>query len=283
VPSKIRALSSAELGLIAKELGVLVSSYFKNFYELKDGSFLITFSKERKESAVYISLAKTINLTEFREKSEAPTEFALSVRKRLEGSRVESVEQHESDRILVIGFSGKEQRKMIVEMFDRGNLLLLNNQNIIELVYSSRSFKERSMRKSMVYVFPQQRGKKSPDADLERLREVESGKFASLSKLLDSLYLEERSTEVSAEKSREVEELQKSIEKLRKQAEEMKLKGEECKKAANRIFERMNELNSLIAHVGKIKPKDADELRGFGNINVKSIDAKRKTMKVELD
>lgn len=283
VPSKIHALSSIELGVIAEELGVLVSSYFKNFYELKDDSFLLTFSKERKEIAVYVSLVKTVNITEFREKTEAPTEFALAVRKRLEGCRVESVEQHGSDRILVIGFSGREERKMIIEMFDKGNLLLINKDGIIELVYSSRSFKERSMRKSMVYTFPQQRGSANPRTESERLKEVESHKFATLSQLLDSLYLQERSTEVNEEKTREAEELQKSIEKLRKQVEETKLNAEEYKKIASRIFERMQELNSLIAQASKSKARSADELKDFGDINVKRVDAKKKTITVELD
>ena len=283
MPGKIRALSSTELGVIAKELGVINSSYFKNFYELKEGSFLMTFSKDRKETSVYINLANTVNLTEFKEKTGAPSEFALSVRKKLDGSRVEGVTQHGSDRILVIAFSGKYDGKMVVEMFDKGNLLLVNKENIIELVYSGRSFKDRSVRRSMLYAFPQQRGRMSPDTASDRMKEVESHKFATLSKLLDSLYLGERTTELSPEKSREIEELTSSIEKLRKQIERMKLDSEEYKKLANKIFERMGEINLLISHASKNKVKSAEELRGFGNINVKSVDPKKKTITIELE
>ncbi|MDE1854732.1 MAG: NFACT family protein [Candidatus Micrarchaeota archaeon] len=283
MPGKIRALSSAELGAVAKELGTLVSSYFKNFYELKEGSFLMTFSKERKETAVYINLAKTINLTEFKEKTGEPTEFALSVRKKLDGNKVESVAQHESDRILVISFSGKEQRRMIIEMFDRGNLLLVNKDNIIELVYSGRSFKERSVRKSMLYSFPQQRGSAGSGAVSERLKEVESHMFATLSELLDSLYVDERSTSLNPEKSREAEELQKSAGKLRKQMEELKVKADEYREAANRIFANMHEINELISLAGKSKAKSAEQLGDTGRIRVKRLDAKKKTITVELD
>jgi predicted ribosome quality control (RQC) complex YloA/Tae2 family protein len=309
VPSRIRALSSKELGAIAKELGVLASSYFKNFYELSEGAFLITFSKERKEIAVYVNLARTINLTEFKEKSDAPTEFVLALRKKLDGSRVESVEQHKSDRILIISLSGKAEGRLIIEMFDKGNLLFVNRENLIELVYRGRSFKERSLRKSMIYVFPQQRGKAGAVHDLEGAEEprayekegayvdfamapvpeyeqdpaVSVRKFETMSALLDSLYLNERSSKVSPEKIREIEELQKSIEKLRKQVEETRSSSEEYKKVANRIFERMKEINELLAHASKSKVKSADELKGFGNINVKRVDAKRKTITVELD
>ncbi len=280
---KIRALSSIELGVIAKELGVLVSSHFKNFYELGENSFLMTFSKERKEIAVYVNLAKTVNLTEFKEKTEMPTEFALSVRKKLDGSTVLGVSQHETDRILVIDFSGREDRRMIIEMFDRGNMLLANKDSIIELVYSGRSFKERSVRRSMAYVFPKQRGSARPETASERIMEVESHKFPSLSKLLDSLYIDERSTKTNPEKSREVEELQKSVEKLRKQIEEAKANGEEYKKIAGRIFERMQEINALLEHARKSKARSAEELEGAGGIAVKRLDAKKKTLTVELD
>ncbi len=308
----MRGLSSIELSVIVNELGQITSSYFKNFYELKEDSFLITFSKERKETSVYINLAKTINETEFKEKTEAPTEFTLAARKKLDGSKVESIKQHGTDRIIIFEFLGREQKKMIVEMFDKGNLLIVNSDNIIELVYSGRSFKERSLRKGMVYVFPAQRGKTTQySVEQEKSKELEpriyekkgeyldfalmpmpkykgdseitERKFPTLSKLLDELYLKERTTEFNPEKSREAEEFRVSTDKLRKQIEEMKLKSEEYKKIANKIFENMNEINSVITHVRNNKVKSAEEMKSFGNINVKKVDPKKKTVTIEVD
>ena len=278
----MQPLSSAELGVVAGELGAIVSSYFKNFYELGKGSFLITFSKERKETAVYVNLANTINITQFRERASQPTEFALALRKGLEGSRVAGVEQHGTDRILVIELSGKEEKRLIVEMFGKGNLILINNRGIIENVYSSVSFSDRSLRKGVQYAFPQQRGKPKADAESERLEEV-GKRFATLSELLDSLYAEERSTQINPEKSRESEELRKSIEKLHKQIEEMGIRSEECKKVANGIFARMHEINELLERVRKSRARSAAELGDTGRIMVKRLDAKRKTIAVELE
>jgi len=123
----------------------------------------------------------------------------------------------------------------------------------------------------------------APVPEYEQDPAVSVRKFETMSALLDSLYLNERSSKVSPEKIREIEELQKSIEKLRKQVEETRSSSEEYKKVANRIFERMKEINELLAHASKSKVKSADELKGFGNINVKRVDAKRKTITVELD
>ncbi|MCL5239446.1 MAG: NFACT family protein [Candidatus Marsarchaeota archaeon] len=280
---KIRALSSAELGAVAKELQILASSYFKSFYELRPGSFLITFSKERKETAVYVNLANTVNITEFKERETTPTEFALAVRRMLDGSRLESIEQHGADRILVMRFSGRERREVIVEMFGKGNLILTNAAGIIEKAYTSRDFKDRSTKKGMLYAFPTQRGKAAPEDESERIAEVKGGRFASLSKLLDSLYIKERSTEANPEKAREAEELRKSVEKLRKQADEMRERGEDYKKIANTIFARMHEFNELLEKTRKSGARNVDELNGLTGIRVKRLDAKKKTVTVEMD
>ncbi len=284
MPGKIRPLSSAELHVIAEELQAIVSSHFKNFYELREGSFLIAFSKERRETDVYVNLANTVNITEFREKVGAPTEFALAVRKRLDGSRVESVEQHGTDRILVIRFSGKEERRMVIEMFNKGNLLLVSKDGIIEQAYSSRDFKERSVRRSMLYSFPEQKGRATHEAESERLESMKEKGFKTLSQLMDSLFAEERSAAaVNPEKNREVEELRKSVEKLRRQIDEMRANGEQYKRIANRIFERMREVNELLEQARKSKARRAEELTPSAGIAVKRVDAKKKTVTVEMD
>ncbi|MDE1873737.1 MAG: NFACT family protein [Candidatus Micrarchaeota archaeon] len=282
MPGKIRPLSSQELGVIAKELGILEGSHFKSFYELREGSFLITFSKERRETAVYVNLASTVNITEFKERDTKPTEFALSLRKRLDGSRVEGVEQHGSDRILVIGFGGKEEKRLIIEMFGRGNLLLLDKDGVIEQVYAGRDFSERSVKRGALYAFPQQRGRPAPGSKSERLAEV-GGRYQTLSALLDSEYMQERSSEENPEKARELEELGASVEKLKRQIDEMREKGKEYKEVANGIFARMREINELLEAAKKSKARSADGLQGVGNIKVKRLDAKRKTVTIELD
>ncbi len=283
MPSKIRALSSAELQVIAGELGVLVSSYFKNFYELGDGAFLLTFSKERKEVAVYVNLANTINLTEFRERVTAPTEFALAARKKLDGSRVETVEQHGSDRIIVIWFAGREKRRLIIEMFGGGNLLIVNSEGKIEQVYSGRDFKERSVKKGAQYAYPQQHGKPATEAVSDRMKEVGEGRFKTLSALMDSLYAEERSVAESPEKARELAELAASVDKLRKQVIEMSEKGEEYKKVANAIYAHLHEINETLEGVRKSKARSAEELQARGGIKVKKLDAKKKSITIELE
>lgn len=289
---------------------MLRSSHFKNFYEVREGAFLIVFSKDRKELAVYVNLARTINLTEFREKAGQPSAFAVAFRKSIDGCVVERVEQHGSDRILTVALGGRSKKRLVVEMFDKGNLLVLDEKGVIELIYRSRSFKDRELRKGVVYSFPPEKGKTeiyddgnaqatepriyeksgeyldfaiAPVERYEKDKGVKARRFERLSALLDSLYMGERTTEVNEEKVREAEELNASLKKLREQTDNMKSRSVEYRKVASRIFERMNEINELLAHVSKSRAKSERELDSIGSIRVKKLDAKKKIVTVELD
>jgi predicted ribosome quality control (RQC) complex YloA/Tae2 family protein len=156
----MREIAAIEISVLVRELNDrFSSSYFKSFYEISKNSFLILFSKERKDIAMYINLTKAINETEFREKAEAPSEFALEMRKKLDGCRIGEIRQHKRDRIVIINLTGREEKKLVIEMFDKGNMLLLNKEGIIEIAYMNKSFRNRSIRKGMIYSFPESKAK----------------------------------------------------------------------------------------------------------------------------
>jgi seryl-tRNA synthetase len=105
-----------------------------------------------------------------------------------------------------------------------------------------------------------------------------------MNKLLDAAYQKERTTKVDVEKTRELEELRASMDKLRKQIGEMKVREGEYRLVANRIFERMREINELLTYINSNKIRKTEEVgREFANIGIKGIDAKKKTIKVEMD
>ena len=83
---------------------------------------------------VYCGLLSTLNETTFVEESGAATNFAVAVRKRVEDSKVTDFYQHGSDRIAIIGVQGKGMKhRIIMEMFGKGNLIVVDENNIIEL------------------------------------------------------------------------------------------------------------------------------------------------------
>lgn len=372
----MREISAVELMLAVKELQNLVSSSFKGMRQLGEGSFLIEFSRERKNVALYIKLNRLVCETRFVEEKTEQSDFASVVKKKLEGNTLTSIEQHDSDRIIVMSFEGATKRELIIEMLGKGNVVLVNEKKVVELSYRGHAYKERQMLTGSPYVFPKsdtvdydqideqkakqiveslkiekeklivalakqvnlgpiylediirraglnpkegtatqlEKGSKQLELQIldffRRIKEpkpriyVKDGKyvdfsavpllkyeeleknalkFKTMGELFDSVSIEERSSEVDEEKTREFEELSKSAEKLKTQIKELQEKSKAYAEIANKVFERMHEVNSAIEQVKK--STNARECVGmkFGTVSIKGIDAKNKIAKVEIE
>ena len=180
----MRDIAGIELNVAVSELRYeLEDLFFKSFYELGDGAFLLALSKGSKERDVYIRLNKTVNETTFKEQSTTPTQFAQNVRKALSGMRVKGIQQHAFDRIIAIDLEGRERKKLIVELFGKGNLLIVKYDNLTELAYRNVSFRDRSARKNMLYGFPKSESIGPGEADAATIRKI-VGEVAALDERL---------------------------------------------------------------------------------------------------
>ena len=185
----MRGIAAIEVSAIVNELkDKFAGSYFKSFFELKEGVFLLVLNRERKPFNIYINLTKAVNETAFKEKADAPKQFTLGIRKRLEGMRVTCMSQHESDRIIVVDFEGRDsEMRLIIEMFDKGNLLLVNKQGLVEIAYASRSFRDRSVRRGALYAFPSSEALSLEEASAERIEGLVDRAKESEQKLISAL------------------------------------------------------------------------------------------------
>lgn len=149
-------ITALELGVALRELKpVLEGSFLKKFYDLGDGAFRMSFHNQDGNVEVYCKLLVTLNKTSFKEEVGEATKFAMAVRKRIEDSKVVGVYQHGSDRIAVLEFSTHEGKyRMLLEMFGKGNLVILNESGKIELCSMQINYRERSVRPGFDYVFP---------------------------------------------------------------------------------------------------------------------------------
>ena len=153
---RMRELASIEVKAVTTELQSLVGSYLKKLYEVGDGSFKLVFASKDTNALVYIGFFRAINMTKFSEEVDAPTNFIIAMRKRILGSKLSGVAQKEPDRIVVFTLESKDgQYRLVVELFGKGNLLLLKPDNSIALAYKPVSQKERSFRPGAEYRFPE--------------------------------------------------------------------------------------------------------------------------------
>ncbi len=97
---------------------------------------------------------RTINFTSFTESAAQATNFAMAMRKRIEGSKIASIEQSGSDRIIIIRTLGHESFSIVIEMYGKGNVILLDQSNMIVLAYKVMDQKNRTIRVKRTYDFP---------------------------------------------------------------------------------------------------------------------------------
>ncbi len=151
----MRALCSLELPALIKELKSLEGFRINRFYDAGNGRFFFKLRKGEERVNVQCLLPYTFNITEYLPQSSEPTGFATAARKRIEDAVIESIEQLNNDRIVLISLrKGDANGKVIIELFGRGNLILADDAMRITLAHLSHDFKDRSVRVGAAYKPP---------------------------------------------------------------------------------------------------------------------------------
>ena len=87
-----------------------------------------------------------------------PPTFPMLLRKRVKGAHVVSIEQHNFDRVVEIKVKKDKYYTIIVELFDKGNIILLDDENNIILPLKRKQLSARDISSKKEYVFPEERG-----------------------------------------------------------------------------------------------------------------------------
>ncbi len=191
----MRELASVEMHGLAEELQKLKGMYVKKFYDLGDGAFKILISGKEGQQILYCKLLRTINTTSFTEQAGEATNFAIAMRKRVEGTKIGDIGQHGCDRIMIIDLVGKENYKLIIEMYGKGNLLLVGKDGTIDLAYRIMEQKSRTIRPKEKYELgkPRTFGAENIEDAIHQAHNIEKKLIVTLSSSLETgpLYVEE--------------------------------------------------------------------------------------------
>ena len=172
----MREMSNLELQCVVRELAKeLVGARMQKFYELGDGEFRLELhTKVRGRLDLVVELKKRIGLTRFiKPAPKEPTQFAMQMRKWLEGAVIRKVEQYGMDRVAYFDLErGGEKMRLLFEMFSDGNLILAHEDDKIIAAYRHEEWKDRVIRPRSTYIFPST-GKVNPfDLSEAKLRDV---------------------------------------------------------------------------------------------------------------
>lgn len=106
------------------------------------------------------------------ENPTTPPSFPMLLRKRIKGAHVESITQHNFDRVIKIRVKKDKYYTIIVELFDKGNIILLDDENNIIQPLKRKQLSERDISSKREYVFPKERGIHPIEVTKEELSEL---------------------------------------------------------------------------------------------------------------
>ena len=152
-----KEFSNFDVFAIVKELDtLLINGSISNIYEVQDLLILKINTNFGKKNLI-IKKDSRINLTEYDYPiPDFPNQYIRTLRKLLKNRRIINVTQYKFDRIIIIELTNREEGswKFVIELFNKGNFLLLDENNTIIVAKKYRKFRDRSILPKKEYIFP---------------------------------------------------------------------------------------------------------------------------------
>jgi len=168
--------SNFDVFAISKELdAILAGSSIINVYEVEDLVILKLNTRKEGRKNLIVKSDSRINLTDYDYPiPKYPSQYIMSLRKFLKKRTILSVAQFNFDRIIILELSNIDSKpwKFIIELFNKGNFLLLNENNILKFAKKYRKFKDRDVLAGKEFIFPKSRGKDFLTINQEEFREI---------------------------------------------------------------------------------------------------------------
>jgi len=152
----VKQLSSIDVNFLVKELRSLEGSRVDKIYSVgKEESYIQLYKTNVGKRLLRIISGKVIFVTEIKSVDEKPSHFCTMLRKHLENKIIDSIKQLHPERIIEFVFRGKEEiKKIYIEIFGKGNVILCNNEDIIIDSLTKHKFRERSILPKHKYKYP---------------------------------------------------------------------------------------------------------------------------------
>ncbi|MDP7202872.1 MAG: ribosome rescue protein RqcH [Candidatus Poseidoniaceae archaeon] len=169
-------MSGFDLRRMSLELQAQVGGWMKKAYQPHHEQVVLRINpKEGSQQDLVIVRGKRIYLSSRdRPMPAQPSPFAMLLRKHLGNARLEKVEQHGFDRILVLSFNSRGgPRHLVIECFRDGNIILTDESHTIIQPLTHATYAGRTLKRGEPYRFP-------PEAsDPHELNEAKMGELLS--------------------------------------------------------------------------------------------------------
>lgn len=175
-----KEITSFDIATIVLELKrLIINAWVANIYQIDVKTLVLKLNQPNQPTLhLLIEAGNRLHLTRIvSEKPSKPSAFCMALRKHLRNGKVQTVEQHEFERIVTIRIKAKrEEFQLICELFGDGNIILVSPENKILQALSYRRMRDRNILRNETFLYPPPSGKnplRVERSDLDEIRNYE--------------------------------------------------------------------------------------------------------------
>jgi len=148
-------MNAFDIMAISGEMQSLVGGFVDKVFNWDKRNVLFRINTQQGKRELYFKDTKWLFVPESKpEAPDTPSSFAVHARKLLGNARIQSVQQREFDRILVMKVANKEAAfDVIFELFGEGNLLIVGDGKIVNCI-EQKKWRHRDVLIGADYQFP---------------------------------------------------------------------------------------------------------------------------------
>lgn len=195
----IKSMSNVDIYRIVKELNEeIIGTRIDKSYQPTYDTIRIKLRKagEGRKDLV-LQAGVRIHLTDYPQPNPTiPPNFPMLLRKHLSGGTITSIKQHNFDRIIEITVQKNVEYTLIVELFSKGNVILLDEHRNIISPLKHRKWQDRKVTSHEEYKYPPEKGININDTNPDEIKDVLKSSDADVTRTiamngLGGLYAEE--------------------------------------------------------------------------------------------
>ena len=171
----MKAMSNVDIYAICKELGELLKdARVQKAYQPTKDTVLIRFHVPAKGRVdVIFQAGLRVHTTQYPPQNpKVPPNFPMLLRKYIKGGRVTGVSQHNFDRIMRIDIQKEHKFSLVIELFAKGNIILLDEDDRIILPLKRKLWQDRKISSKEEYKYPPERDINPLEIEKNQLKEI---------------------------------------------------------------------------------------------------------------
>ena len=149
-------LTGIEIEHLVREMRRLEDGKIQKVYQTEDYPLILDlYAREFPYRYLLVSLPGLVFFAKEKPKMPSkPLGLAQRTRAQLSNARIRSVRQHAQDRIIIIEAEHKQRYELIIELFAKGNIILVREDTTIANILRSETYATRDLRPGKHYALP---------------------------------------------------------------------------------------------------------------------------------